>query len=136
MLRYKVSGSDFSRAGEASSSVKKALKKLGFPPEVVRRVAIALYEGEINMVIHANGGVVTAEIYADKVVLNIKDDGPGIPDIGLAMRSGYSTADEHIRSMGFGAGMGLPNMQGATDSIEIETTVGVGTTVKMTVLNP
>ena len=136
VLRYKVLGNDFSSAGQASSNVKKTLKQLGFAPDIIRKIAIALYEGEINMVIHANGGDVDAEIYADKVMLTLKDSGPGIPDIDLAMSCGYSTASEYVRSMGFGAGMGLPNMQESADSIEVESLVGVGTTVKMTILNP
>jgi len=136
ILKYNVPGDDFSRAGEASSNVKKTLKQLGFPPDIVRKVAVALYEGEINMVIHANGGDVSAEIYADKVLLCLEDNGPGIPDIALAMQSGYSTATEYVRSLGFGAGMGLPNMKEYADSLDIKSTVGVGTTVSLVILNP
>ena len=132
-LKYTVSPSDFTRAGEASSDVKSKLKKMGIPPEVVRKVAIAMYEGEINMVIHANGGEITVEISEDKITMILVDNGPGIADVDLAMQEGYSTAPDNIRSLGFGAGMGLPNMKKYSDDIRIETKLGVGTTVYMTV---
>ena len=135
VLRFQVPGNDFSRAGAASSNVKKTLKQLGFPADIVRKVAVALYEAEINSVIHADGGEVTAEIHADRVILQVSDNGPGIPDIDLAMQSGYSTATEFVRNMGFGAGMGLPNIREYTDFLEIESVVGKGTTVKMTIKN-
>lgn len=128
-LRYQVPGDDFSRAGEASSSVKRTLKELGFPPALVRRVAIAMYEAEINMVIHAEGGEVTAQITPEQIDIEFADVGPGIPDIDLAMQEGYSTASEQVRDLGFGAGMGLPNMKKYADDMTITTTVGVGTTV-------
>lgn len=133
LLTYDVSPSDFTRAGEASSDVKGKLKKMGVPPEVVRKVAIAMYEGEINMVIHAHGGKITVEITEDKIVMILADRGPGIKDINLAMQEGYSTAPDNIRSLGFGAGMGLPNMKKYSDTMEIETKIGQGTTVYMTV---
>ncbi len=133
LLTYDVSPSDFTRAGEASSDVKGKLKKMGVPPEVVRKVAIAMYEGEINMVIHARGGKITVEITEDKIVMILADRGPGIKDINLAMQEGYSTAPDNIRSLGFGAGMGLPNMKKYSDTMEIETKIGQGTTVYMTV---
>ena len=128
-LTYQVPGDDFSRAGEASSAVKRTLKTLGFPPDLIRRIAIAMYEAEINMVIHADGGVVTARISPELVEVSFADVGPGIPDIGLAMQEGYSTASEQVRDLGFGAGMGLPNMKKYADDMTITTTVGVGTTV-------
>ena len=128
-LDYQVPGDDFTRAGEASGDVKHKLKKLGYEPDAIRRVSIAMYEGEINMVIHAHGGKATAEIYPDRIDIYLKDTGPGIADVGLAMRAGYSTATENIRSLGFGAGMGLPNMKKYSDDMKIDTAVGVGTTV-------
>jgi anti-sigma regulatory factor (Ser/Thr protein kinase) len=132
-LNYIVSPSDFTRAGEASSDVKSKLKKMGIPPEAVRKVAIAMYEGEINMVIHANGGEITVEISEDKISMILTDNGPGIADVDLAMQEGYSTAPDNIRSLGFGAGMGLPNMKKYSDDMRIETELGVGTKVYMTV---
>lgn len=134
-LRYHVPGDDFSRAGEASGHVKQTLKKIGYPSAVVRRVAIALYEGEINMVIHAGGGELSAVIYPDKVEATLEDHGPGIPDINQAMQAGYSTATEQVRDLGFGAGMGLPNMKEYADEIKINSRVGEGTTVTMTIYN-
>lgn len=128
---YQVSPDDFSRAGEASSDLKNKLKRMGIPSSVVRKVSIALYEGEINMVIHANGGTINAEITDTGIHLVLADVGPGIPDIEKAMRAGYSTASEEVRSLGFGAGMGLPNMKKYSDKMQIDTTVGVGTTVTM-----
>ncbi|MGI6664470.1 MAG: ATP-binding protein [Christensenellaceae bacterium] len=135
VLTYHVPGDDFSWAGEASGQVKNTLKQLGFPADVVRRVAISLYEGEINMVIHAGGGDITVEIFADHVTLCLQDKGPGIADVSLAMKAGFSTAPEHVRDLGFGAGMGLPNMEKYTDAIEVDSVVGEGTTVKMLVKN-
>ena len=132
-LRYHVDAEDFSHAGEASSAVKNTLKTLGFSPEVVRRVAIAMYEGEINMVIHARGGEITVLVTPAEIIVEMADVGPGIPDIDLAMREGYSTANESVRNLGFGAGMGLPNMKKYTDSIDVKTVLGVGTTVTMTI---
>lgn len=132
--RFQVPGDDYSRAGEASSTVKNRLKRLGVSPEAIRRVSIALYEGEINMVIHGGGGEVTVTVSPDRVDMILEDHGKGIPDIEKAMQAGYSTASEEARSLGFGAGMGLPNMKKYTDTMQIESTVGVGTTVRMTVL--
>ena len=128
-----VPGDDFTRAGEASSSIKKALKQVGLAPDIIRNVAIAMYEGEINMVIHAGGGQIDVDIAPDAVRMVLKDQGPGIQDISLAMQAGWSTAPDDVRSLGFGAGMGLPNMKKYTDEMKIESTVGVGTTVSMTV---
>ena len=133
ILKYSVPGDDFTRAGEASSAVKKALKKLGVTPDVIRKVAIAMYEGEINMVIHAGGGEITVEITPEYVNMVLADTGPGIADIDLAMKEGYSTAPDNVRSLGFGAGMGLPNMKKYTDEMKVESQVGVGTTVTMRV---
>ena len=130
---YEVDGSDFTRAGDASSNVKKKLRALGVPSDVIRKVSIALYEGEINMVIHANGGVIDVEMSPDRITMVLKDTGKGIPDIDKAMQAGYSTAADEVRSLGFGAGMGLPNMKKNTDEMRIESTFGVGTTVYMTV---
>ncbi len=130
-FHFDVDGENFSSAGEASVVVKKKLRQLGFPPDIIRRVSIAMYEGEINMVIHANGGDADVTVDDDFITIVLKDTGPGIPDVSLAMQEGYSTARESIRALGFGAGMGLPNMKKYTDSMEIDTTVGVGTTITM-----
>ena len=132
-LHFTVNGDDFTRAGETSSKVKKTLNQLGFKPEVVRKVAIAMYEGEINMVIHANGGDIDVEISSDEIVIVMKDVGPGIPDLDMAMKEGFSTADHSVRELGFGAGMGLPNMKKYSDSMKIETEIGKGTTVTLTI---
>ena len=135
-LTYHVSDNDFTRAGEASSDIKNKLKKLGVPPDIVRKVAIAMYEGEINMVIHSSGGDITVDITPDKIIMELKDVGPGIKDIEKAMQAGYSTAPDNVRSLGFGAGMGLPNMKKYSDTMEIQTVLGQGTTVTMTVNMP
>ena len=132
-LEYDVPGDDFTRAGTASSEVKAMLKKMGFSPNVVRRVAIAMYEGEINMVIHGGGGKIFVEISPDQIAMSLVDQGPGIKDIALAMQEGFSTAPDSVRNLGFGAGMGLPNMKKCTDEMEILSEVGVGTTVNMKV---
>lgn len=132
-LHFTVDGSDFTLAGETSSKVKKTLNQLGFNPAVVRRVAIAMYEGEINMVIHANGGTIDVSISPEEIIVWLRDTGPGIPDIAKAMQEGYSTATNKVRELGFGAGMGLPNMKKYTDDMEIETELGVGTTVKLVI---
>ena len=132
-LNYQINGDDFTRAGEASSKVKSKLKKMGVSPEAVRKVAIAMYEGEINMVIHAAGGNIEVTISPNEIIMVLSDKGPGIPDIELAMREGYSTAPDNVRSLGFGAGMGLPNMKKYTDYMNIDSKLGVGTTVTMIV---
>ena len=132
-FHFDIDGEDFSSAGEASVQMKKKLRQLGFPSDVIRRCSIAMYEGEINMVIHANGGSADVAVYPDKVVMVLEDHGPGIPNVELAMQEGYSTASEQIHNMGFGAGMGLPNMKRYTESLEIETQVGVGTKLTMVV---
>lgn len=130
---YIVPGDDFTRAGEASSDVKHKLKQIGYNSDAIRRVAIAMYEGEINMVIHAGGGKAHVEISPEKIEMVLSDNGPGIKDVALAMREGYSTAPDKVRALGFGAGMGLPNMKKSTDVMEISTQVGTGTTLHMTV---
>ncbi len=132
-LEYEVAGGNFASAGTASDEIKKHLKQLGIRSEDVRRVAIAMYEGEINMVIHAGGGRAIADIYLDRIEVQLVDSGKGIEDIDLAMKPGYSTAPEEIRALGFGAGMGLPNMKKYSDEFHIESEVGKGTKVKITV---
>ena len=132
-LHYEVSGEDFTRAGEASSAVKKRLKSLGYNPDAIRRIAIAMYEAEINMVIHADGGFCDVDIYPDRVEILLSDHGPGIPVVEKAMQEGYSTAPDNVRSLGFGAGMGLPNIKKYSDEMRIETTIGVGTNLYLTV---
>ncbi len=132
-LHYDVPGDDFTRAGEASADLKARLKALGFPPEAVRRVAISLYEGEINQAIHAGGGMIDVDVAPGRVHMVLLDHGPGIVDIPLAMSEGYSTAPDEVHSLGFGAGMGLPNMKKYTDEFKIESTVGVGTRIEMAV---
>ena len=133
-LHYNVDASDFTVAGQASGAVKKVLKQLGFAPDVIRRVAVAMYECEINMVIHAEGGHIDVEITPEKVRMIHTDQGPGIKDIDKAMQEGFSTADDKVRELGFGAGMGLPNMKRYTDDLKITTEIGKGTVVDMTVL--
>ena len=132
-LHYDVDGQNFTSAGEASVQVKKKLRQMGFSPDVIRRVSIAMYEGEINMVIHAGGGEVDVVITPDCIDITLEDHGPGIADIPLAMKEGYSTAPDNVRALGFGAGMGLPNMKRYTDDMKIESTVGVGTKITMKV---
>lgn len=132
-LHFDVSGEDFTRAGEASGKVKAKLRQIGISSDIVRRVAIALYEGEINLVIHAGGGTIDVEITPELIKMTLSDNGPGIADIEKAMTAGYSTASENIRSLGFGAGMGLPNMKRYSDTMQIESEPGKGTTIYMTV---
>ncbi len=130
---FEVDGDNFTSAGEASVKMKKNLRMLAIPPDIIRRVAIAMYEGEINMVIHAGGGEARVSVYEDKIEIVLVDRGPGIENIELAMREGFSTAQDNIRNLGFGAGMGLPNMKKNTDTMEIESTLGIGTKITMTV---
>lgn len=129
LLRYEICSDDFAAAGAASSSVKKKLKQLEINPEIIKRVAIAMYEAEMNAFIHANGGSVIVEINEQKISIIITDKGPGIADIDLAMQAGFSTASDKVRQMGFGAGMGLPNIKKHSDKLEIETEVGKGTKI-------
>lgn len=131
---YDIDGDDFTAAGGASVLMKKSLRQLGFTPDTIRRAAVAMYEGEINMVIHAKGGIAEVEVYEDRIVIRLVDHGPGISDISLAMQEGYSTAPDNVRSLGFGAGMGLPNMKKYTDDMQIESEPGKGTTVTMTIV--
>ncbi len=134
IFRFDVLGNDFTSAGQASVQVKKNLRQLGFDSEIIRRVSIAMYEGEINMVIHAGGGVAEVIVSEEYIEIILEDNGPGIKDIEQAMQAGYSTASDTIRSLGFGAGMGLPNMKKNTDTMEITSTIGVGTRIVMRVL--
>lgn len=134
-LHYDVNAYDFTCAGEASGKLKRSLKDLGFNPSVIRNVAIAVYEAEINMVIHAEGGVIDAIITPECITVILADKGPGIPDIELAMKEGYSTAPENVRALGFGAGMGLPNIKKYTDEMNIDTVIGIGTTITLKVYN-
>lgn len=133
VFRYDVDGGNFTSAGQASVHVKKNLRQLGIDPETIRRVSIAMYEGEINMVIHAGGGEAEVIVSDSSITIILKDTGPGIANIEQAMQEGFSTAPDNIRSLGFGAGMGLPNMKRYTDRMEIDSTVGVGTTITMEV---
>lgn len=132
-FRFEVDGQNFTSAGQASVQVKKNLRQLGIPSEVIRRVSIAMYEGEINMVIHAGGGIAEVIVHENNIEIILDDDGPGIPNVELAMQEGFSTAPDNIRSLGFGAGMGLPNMKRYTDSMKIETALGKGTRIIMQV---
>ena len=129
-FHFDIDGMDFSSAGDASVAVKKKLRQLGFPSDVIRRCSIAMYEGEINMVIHANGGVADVMVYPDKIVMVLEDHGPGIPDVELAMKEGFSTSTEQIRNMGFGAGMGLSNSKRVADTFNIASEVGRYTIVE------
>jgi anti-sigma regulatory factor (Ser/Thr protein kinase) len=132
-LRYEVPGDDLSLAGRASAEVKRALGRLGVDPASIKRLAVAMYEAEINMAIHAGGGIAEAEIDSGKVVVTLSDEGPGIVDLELAMQEGYSTAPDHIRELGFGAGMGLPNMKRNADELTIDSAPGAGTTIVITI---
>ena len=132
-LEYQVYEADFVNAGAASSAIKKTLKQLNISPQIIKRVVVALYEAEVNAIAHAYGGTIYADIEPDKIVLKVVDTGPGIPDIDWAMQEGNSTASPEVRNMGFGAGMGLPNIQKNVDKLSVTSTVGVGTTVEMEV---
>jgi anti-sigma regulatory factor (Ser/Thr protein kinase) len=132
-FHFEVDGTDFTSAGQASVLVKKHLRQLGITPEIIRRVSIAMYEGEINMVIHAGGGDAFVTVSEEDITILLSDKGPGIADIEKAMQEGYSTATDTVRSLGFGAGMGLPNMKRYTDDMEIKSEVGVGTDITMKV---
>ncbi|HAE23633.1 MAG TPA: anti-sigma regulatory factor [Spirochaetaceae bacterium] len=132
-LHYEVPGDDLSLAGRASTEVKRALGRLGIDPVEIKRVAVAMYEAEINMVIHAGGGTAEADISPERVTVVLADHGPGIADLDLAMQEGYSTAPESVREMGFGAGMGLPNIKRNADDLHIDTALGLGTTVTIVI---
>jgi len=133
-LYYDIDGSDFMSAGEASSDVKRVLKQLNFDSETVRRAAICMYEGEINMMIHANGGTADVSIEASDIEIVLRDMGPGIADIEQAMQEGFSTATQEIRELGFGAGMGLPNIKRHSDELDVQSQVGVGTTLTIRIV--
>ncbi len=130
---FDIERGNFADAGQASSSVKRALKHLGVDPVNIKRTVVALFEAEINAIAHAYGGRIDVDIDDGKIVMVVADQGPGIPNIDLAMQEGWSTASPQVREMGYGAGMGLPNIKKNTDELKIETEVGVGTTVTMTV---
>lgn len=132
ILQYYIDGGDFVNAGKASSAVKRVLKQLDVPPKRIKRVVIALYETEVNVVAHATRGEIEAIIDADKIVLSVRDHGPGIADINEAMKEGYTTASKEVREMGFGAGMGLPNIKRNSDDLHIESEPGKGTLVRIT----
>ena len=134
VFRFDVQGNDFTSAGQASVQVKKNLRQLGLNAEIIRRVSIAMYEGEINMVIHAGGGTAEVVVCEEYIEIILEDKGPGIKDINQAMQAGYSTAPDNIRSLGFGAGMGLPNMKKNSDDMTIDSTVGVGTRIVMKIM--
>lgn len=129
VLTYEVDGDSFTSAGAASSDVKRVLRRLGVDADAIRRAAICMYEGEINMVIHADGG--KAEVIFDgrEIKIVLSDTGPGIPDIDKAMEEGFSTATDNVRDLGFGAGMGLPNMKKYSDEMDLRSVIGAGTTV-------
>jgi anti-sigma regulatory factor (Ser/Thr protein kinase)/predicted transcriptional regulator len=132
ILRYYIQGHDFTRGGAASSNIKHALLRLGANPQIARRVGIAVYEAEMNLIIHAtNGGVIRVEIEPHQISIDATDDGPGIKDVNLAMKPGYSTASEEIRELGFGAGMGLANISRCVDSMKLESVYGKGTRLKL-----
>lgn len=130
-FHFVVDGTDFTSAGQASMALKKNLRQLGLSPEIIRRASIAMYEGEINMVIHAGGGTADVLVSESSITITLTDHGPGIKDIEKAMQEGYSTAPDDVRSLGFGAGMGLPNMKRYSDRMEIKSTPGEGTTITM-----
>lgn len=130
-LHYDIDGTNFTIAGRASSNLKKVLKQLGIAPEIIRKAAISMYEGEINTIIHGKGGQVDVQISSDKITIVFTDQGPGIPDIEKAMQAGFSTATDEARELGFGAGMGLPNMKKYSDELSIESKVGEGTKVTL-----
>jgi anti-sigma regulatory factor (Ser/Thr protein kinase) len=132
-FRFVVEGGDFTKAGTASSQVKKILKQINADPKDIKRLVVALYEAEVNIVAHAFRGEILANIEPDHVTIRLIDEGPGIPDIPMAMQQGFSTASSKVREMGFGAGMGLPNIKKNTDELKIDSVVGKGTTIEMTV---
>lgn len=133
VLKYDIQGGDFVAAGRASSEVKRILKQLSIDPQLIRKIVISLYEAEVNVVAHAYKGVMEVEFEHNKIAVQVKDEGPGIPDISKAMEEGFSTASEEVRQMGFGAGMGLPNIRKNTDEMELTSTVGSGTTLTFSV---
>ncbi len=133
LFEYKIAGGDFANAGNASSQVKKVLKQLNVDSKLIKRVVVCLYEAEVNIVAHAFSGIINVDINTERIEMVLQDKGPGIPDISLAMQKGYSTASPEVREMGFGAGMGLPNIQNNADKLDIESVVNEGTTVRIVV---
>jgi len=133
-FEYKVEGGDFTHAGYASSQVKKMLKQLGVDNNIIKRVVVCLYEAEVNIVAHAWHGVILINLDSERIDMKLTDEGPGIADISLAMQKGYSTASPQVREMGFGAGMGLPNISTNADRFEISSEPGVGTTLEISIL--
>ncbi|HMD88243.1 MAG TPA: CBS domain-containing protein [Anaerolineaceae bacterium] len=132
ILRYNIKARDFTNGGSASSHIKRALLRLGANPQIARRCGIAIYEAEMNLIIHTtNGGIIRVEIEPHQITIDANDDGPGIKDVELAMKPGFSTATEEIRELGFGAGMGLPNIARCVDNVKLESTIGKGTKLKM-----
>lgn len=131
-FKFLVEGGDFTNAGTASSHVKKMMKQLGVDSGIIKRTVVALYEAEVNIVAHAFKGEITVDIEEDKIYIKLADEGPGIPDIPQAMQKGFSTASPKVREMGFGAGMGLPNMKANTDVLNVTSEVGKGTIVEIT----
>lgn len=129
-LEFDIASGDFSQAGQASSRIKKVLKQLQVDPKVIKRIVVAVYEAEVNVVAHSHGGQIIAVFSNDHIEITVQDCGPGIADIGKAMTEGFSTASKKVRDMGFGAGMGLPNIKKNTDELSIESTVGKGTCLK------
>jgi len=132
VLQYHIDGGDFVNAGNASSAVKRILKQLDIPARMIKKVVIALYETEVNVVAHASKGEIEVVIEAEKITITVQDSGPGIPDISEAMKEGYTTASKEVREMGFGAGMGLPNIKRNSDALHIESSPGEGTLVRIT----
>ncbi len=132
-MHFNIEGGDFSKAGEASSEVKKTLKQLNIPPQTIRRIAVALYESEVNVVAHAYNGTMNAEIFPTHIRVVIEDEGPGIPDLTRAMEEGFSTASDKVREMGFGAGMGLPNIKRNSDEMQLSSVPGEGTRLELRV---
>ncbi|MFZ4546993.1 MAG: ATP-binding protein [Bacteroidales bacterium] len=135
-FEYTIEAGNFTKAGDASSSFKKILKQLNVDPQIIKRIVVSLYEGEVNIVAHANGGKVICEVDTSRVYIRLIDKGPGIPDIPKAMQAGYSTASAKVREMGFGAGMGLQNIKNNADELVINSEVGVGTKLEITVNLP
>lgn len=132
-FEYKIEGGDFSNAGFASSQVKRVLKQLNVDPKTIKRVVVCLYEAEVNIVAHAFKGTIYTDIDTERIIMRLVDEGPGIPDIPLAMQKGYTTASPEVREMGFGAGMGLPNIENNADELKINSIINKGTTVEIVV---
>jgi serine/threonine-protein kinase RsbT len=135
-FEYNIEAGNFTKAGDASSNFKKILKQLNVDPQIIKRIVVSLYEGEVNIVAHANGGKVICEVDTNRVQIQLTDVGPGIPDIAKAMQAGYSTASAKVREMGFGAGMGLQNIKNNADILNIQSEVGVGTKLEIIVNLP